>query len=586
MSTNEQPDRSSHDVPRTQRLGPYRLLRTLGRGGMGTVYAAVEEETGRSAAIKVLSPTLATIENFRDRFGAEIESLRKLRHPNIVQLVGYGEQDGQLFYVMELVDGQSLQDELRRGRRFTWREVTRIAITTCAALKHAHDHGIIHRDLKPGNLLLTTDDKVKLCDFGIAKLFGSTTISTGSVIGTAEYMAPEQGEGKPVGPRTDLYSLGSVMYALLAGRPPFTGKSVAEIVHKVRFETPLPVGRRADDVPVELEHLIEQLLEKDPQKRIPTALAVSHRLKAMEHALSIPSPDAVPRPGAADAHRSVEEPSQLANQITTLLPDQSSTGNSSTDISVTMDEPLGSPESDHFTRVSEQVEAAPTYSVWIGLLRVALAVCVAAAAFVLIRQWMEPPTADELYEAINQKNDRENPRLLLEAERDIEQFMQQYPQDLRVEELQELQEEIELQRLQRRLQAKARRGQSTDSPLEQLYLHATREMDLHPELAAQQLQALIDLYGSTERLTPDQSRCIALARKQLRRLREEIERQQQLHLPLLQEQLNNAIKLESSDPDRARQMYLGIVRLYRDKPWAHDLVRQVRERLSRLADRE
>ncbi len=308
---------------------------------MGTVYEAIEDETGMPAAIKVLAPTLAAIENFRDRFGAEIESLKKLRHPHIVQLYGYGEQDGRLFYVMELVRGHSLQDELRRGRRFGWREVTRIAIETCAALKHAHDHGIIHRDLKPGNLLLDEDDHVKLCDFGIAKLFGATTITTGSVIGTAEYMAPEQGEGKPVGPRTDLYSLGSVMYALLTGSPPFVGKTVAEVVHKVRFEAPLPVGRRADDVPAELEQLIEQLLAKDPLERIPTALAVSHRLKAMEHALSAPT-----RIHDAQAEPIEESPMAgpshaLANQVTTYLKDRPPTDRERAHVSVSADGPFG-----------------------------------------------------------------------------------------------------------------------------------------------------------------------------------------------------------------------------------------------------
>ena len=238
-------------------------------------------------AVKLLSPALATDATFRERFSSEIESLKKLRHPNIVQLYGYGEQDGQLYYSMELIEGSNLQEELRRGRRFTWRDVTQIAIDVCAALKHAHDHGVIHRDLKPANLLYTQDDRVKLLDFGIAKLFGNTGVTTGSVMGTADYMAPEQAEGRAVGPRTDLYSLGSVMYALLAGRPPFVGKSVPEVVHKVRFEPPIPVSRIAADVPVELDHLIEQLLEKNPQKRIPTALATAHRLKAMEHALSV-----------------------------------------------------------------------------------------------------------------------------------------------------------------------------------------------------------------------------------------------------------------------------------------------------------
>ena len=256
-----------------RQLGPYRLQRVVGRGGMGTVYEARDEATEQLAAIKILSPALAADESFRDRFAAEIESLKQLKHANIVELYGFGQDEEQLFYVMELVDGKSLQEELRCGRRFTWREVARIAVDICAALKHAHDHGIIHRDLKPANLLLTSDDQIKLFDFGIAKLFGATGVTTDSVLGTADYMSPEQGEGKPVGPRSDLYSLGSVMYALLAGRPPFSGKSIAEVVHKVRFETPIPVGRMAADVPVEMEHLIDQLLEKDPTRRVPTALA-------------------------------------------------------------------------------------------------------------------------------------------------------------------------------------------------------------------------------------------------------------------------------------------------------------------------
>src|SRR4029079_3925872 len=139
-----------------------------------------------------------------------------LLHPNIVQLHGFGEEEGHLYYVMELVEGRSLQDELVAGRRFSWREVTRMGVAIAEALKHAHDRGIIHRDLKPANLLIDPQDHIKLTDFGIAKLYGGSSVrAEGGVLGTADYMAPEQADGKPVTSRCDLYALGSVLYALL-----------------------------------------------------------------------------------------------------------------------------------------------------------------------------------------------------------------------------------------------------------------------------------------------------------------------------------------------------------------------------------
>ena len=209
-------------------LGPYEIGKPLGKGGMGSVYAAVDTQTGQRVAIKALTPHLAMAEGFRERFEAEIESLKTLRHEGIVRLYGYGEQDGVLFYSMELVEGISLEDELKAGRRFNWREVTSIAIQLSLALKHAHDHGIVHRDIKPANILLSGDEHVKLADFGIARLFGTTQLTTaGGVLGTADYMSPEQAEGRPVTARCDQYSLGGVMYALLAGRPPFLGQEPA-----------------------------------------------------------------------------------------------------------------------------------------------------------------------------------------------------------------------------------------------------------------------------------------------------------------------------------------------------------------------
>lgn len=271
-----------------EKLGPYRLEKLLGRGGMGAVYVGVHEQTGQRVAIKLLADHLAQDSTFRERFEREIETLKRLLHPNIVQLYGYGEEDGHLYYAMELVEGRSLQDELHAGRRFTWREAARIGIAVAQALKHAHDRGIVHRDLKPANLLIDAQEHVKLADFGIARLYGNQGVTVeGGVIGTIDYMAPEQAEGKPPTARCDLYALGGVLYTLLTGRPPLGRRSVVELLAALPREQPVPVRRLAPETPEEFERIIHQLLEKDPQKRIPTALAVAHRLRAMEHALSL-----------------------------------------------------------------------------------------------------------------------------------------------------------------------------------------------------------------------------------------------------------------------------------------------------------
>ena len=170
--------------------------------------------------------------------------------------------------------------------------MARIGIAVAQALKHAHDRGIIHRDLKPANLLIDEQDHIKLTDFGIAKLYGGTNVTAeGGVLGTADYMAPEQADGKQVTSRCDLYALGSVLYALLTGRPPFGGKTIVQVITALKNDKPIPVRRLAPDTPEEFENIIVQLLEKDPQKRIPTALALANRLKAMEHALSLETRD-------------------------------------------------------------------------------------------------------------------------------------------------------------------------------------------------------------------------------------------------------------------------------------------------------
>ncbi|MFM7076900.1 MAG: serine/threonine-protein kinase [Planctomycetaceae bacterium] len=270
-----------------EQLGPYRIGERLGRGGMGSVYEAVDTGSGTVVAVKLLATHLADDPGLRARFRAEIETLKELRHPAIVQLLAFGEEDGQPYFAMELVRGRTLEQLLRSGRRFTWKETVAVATSVARALKVAHDHGVIHRDLKPSNLLVaegsTPGDGVKLADFGIAKLFGSAAQTAhGNIVGTAEYMAPEQAAGEAVDHRADLYALGLVMFAMLAGRPPFRGVQATEVIRKQRT-TPAPrVSTAVEGVPPELDTLIDRLLAKNPDARPGSALALVRLLTAID----------------------------------------------------------------------------------------------------------------------------------------------------------------------------------------------------------------------------------------------------------------------------------------------------------------
>src|SRR5262245_34570162 len=218
------------------RLGKWVIFQELGRGGMGRVFRAHEEIGGREAAIKILAGELAQDVGFLQRFQREIDTLSALEHPGIVRFYESGFENGMYFYAMEYVDGQSLEDLLQQRGRFSWEEVLDITAQVCSALKHVHDHGIIHRDIKPPNLLRTADGKIKVTDFGIAKIFaGGQLTATGGVVGTAEYLSPEQAAGKPVTKKSDLYSLGVVLYSLLTGRLPFEGATFVDLLHKHRY---------------------------------------------------------------------------------------------------------------------------------------------------------------------------------------------------------------------------------------------------------------------------------------------------------------------------------------------------------------
>ena len=602
-----------------ERLGPYKIEKLLGQGGMGSVYLGTHQETEQQAAVKVLSSSLSSDDDFRVRFAGEIESLKKLKHPNIVQLLGWGEQDASLFYAMEFVDGSSLQDHLAQGERVEWREAIQIGIDVCRALKHAHDSGIIHRDLKPANLLQDSEVRIKLTDFGIAKLFGYTQLTVeGGVVGTADYMAPEQALGQPVNHRCDLYSLGSVLFTLLAGRPPFLAKSMPEVVHKVCYEPPQPVRRFNASVPPQLESLIGELLEKDPKKRPPTARALTTRLEAMQHGLTesrkildsddarhstdfdysepgqtiVPDP---PRVHSATTRFAVDDgDSPVAGADSserTGLPSRDVTSGGSTAATGSgSPTPKASSEpsnaSSTFTTVEEDARVAlsqpgdqATQRWIIGLMAVALT---AIIAFV-IWQVVVPPGADAIYDGIQSVASDETADLS-SASRDIERFLKLYPADPRADEVRELAEEIELERMQRSLERRARAKLSgtSNSPIERAYLEAVELSRTQPQQAIDRFEALVDVFGGQQDATSRTKDIVALAERQIEDLQLQIAAEREAFSEQLHQRLLAAEQLEADRPADARAIYQGIVLLYENKPWAVEIVASAKTRLANL----
>ena len=321
-----------------EKIGPFKIGRILGRGGMGAVYEGICEIDDSVVAIKVLSDSFDEDEEIRLRFESEIETLKRLRHPNIVRLSGFGVEQGRLYYVMEIVNGSSLQQELRKKRVFLWYEVAKIGLELCQALRHAHDRGVIHRDIKPANILLDYDGNIKLSDFGIARFFGAQQITDiHTIIGTLEYMSPEQSLGHTINASTDLYSLGCVLYVLLTGKPPFPAQTLPELLRKHQSASPKPIRSVRHDVPDELSYIIVDLLQIRPEDRPRNALLLAKRFQSLLQALKgdpadilvLPMPQEIAKwqvPYSADSDsvvdlsRIIEEECSTAELPTAAMP--------------------------------------------------------------------------------------------------------------------------------------------------------------------------------------------------------------------------------------------------------------------------
>jgi serine/threonine-protein kinase len=261
--------------------GRYALLAVLGTGGMATVWRARDEMLGREVAVKVLSPHYAADPEFLARFEREARHAAAVSHPRLVTVFDCGVEGGTPFIVMELVAGRTLRQVLDETGVLPPGQAVTVAAAVCEGLEAAHAAGLVHRDITPANIVLNGGD-VKVLDFGIARADGTrAATATGTVLGTAAYLSPEQASGQPSGPQSDLYSLGCVLFEMLTGRPPFTADSTVGLAYRQVHDDPEPPSALRPGVPARLDHVTALLLAKDPAARPPGAAAARAALLAV-----------------------------------------------------------------------------------------------------------------------------------------------------------------------------------------------------------------------------------------------------------------------------------------------------------------
>ncbi len=283
-------------------LGPYEISGPIGAGGMGEVYRARDARLDRDVAVKVLPEHLSADSQALARFERETKAVASLSHPSILAIFDVGLTDGTSYAVTELLEGETLRVPLRRGA-LSWRKAAEIATAIAEGLAAAHSKGVIHRDLKPENIFLTSDGRVKILDFGLARVQASSgqeeTVTrglteAGMLMGTAGYMSPEQVRGVPAGPSSDIFSLGCVLYEMVAGQRAFRGQTLAEAVSAILRDAPPELTISSAQIPAELQRIVSHCLEKNLEQRFQSARDLAFALRAVLNSGSVPSTPAEP----------------------------------------------------------------------------------------------------------------------------------------------------------------------------------------------------------------------------------------------------------------------------------------------------
>lgn len=251
----------------------YRILELLGEGGMAFVFKAKDEQLERNVAIKTLKPIYISDSNFVSRFKREAQTAANLNHPNIVQIFDWGVEENEPYFVMEYVEGTTLSSVLAKNKRVNISDALYIGSQVSAALHEAHENNLVHRDIKPGNIMITPGGKIKVTDFGIVSIQDedSDITKSGTILGTASYISPEQAQGLPVSKQSDLYSLGVVLYELISGKTPFDGDTPISIATKHLTEKPKPISELINDIPTGVEKIVLKLLNKKQINRYKSA---------------------------------------------------------------------------------------------------------------------------------------------------------------------------------------------------------------------------------------------------------------------------------------------------------------------------